>query len=140
IQDSVATPSPGLALAGFLRDRATLTADAIGIGNDQLNIPATFVRANRDDGALVRPFTTTEIPSAPNLAWRLEAQSGFEIRAIVAPAATPLLPDPLGFPSAFAARIDTVAVGTTLDLKSQCREYTFEIRDTTGTAAKSITQ
>jgi len=139
LPESGTTPSPALASAGFLRDRGTLTSAAIGVGSDQLNVAARLDSPIRHEGVPVEAFTLSEIPAGANLAWRLQTQEGFRLEHISRPANDST--DPLGLTTASPGSIQTRAVGPTVDLGVQCRQYDFVVKDSRDTrVARSSTQ
>jgi hypothetical protein len=135
VVDNVFSQSPGLPTAGFLRNRNAIRSLAVGFGADQIAVPADLgasagiAPSRRDNGSPVRAFTVAEAPAGADMVWQLQAGSGLQIRATHRQVADPAVPDPLGFPTAFAATISTAVIPPALDMQSQCREYAFEVQN-----------
>jgi murein DD-endopeptidase MepM/ murein hydrolase activator NlpD len=132
VVDDVTNQSRGLPGAGFLRDRAGIQSIALGLGADELAVPANFgVTPPRDNGGPVTGFTVVETPAGANMVWQLNGEAGLQLRVRHTGVADPTVPDPLGFPTPFAASVSTAAIAPALDLRSQCREYVIELQNNT---------
>lgn len=119
--------SNGLALAGFLRDRAALSAPAIGVGADQLRAPANLDAPRRADGVPITAMSLREEAAGANFIWHLDASSGLQLQATAVPG------DPLGFAAAGpAATLSSPPLGATWDLGGPCQDYVFEALDAAG--------
>ena len=130
VTDNAASQSRGLPGAGFLRARGNILSRAIGLGADALAVPANFgVTPPRDNGILVNGFSVTETVAGANKVWQLNGAAGLQLRVRHTDVADPAVPDPLGFPTPFAATVSTAAIAPALDLRSQCREYVIEMQN-----------
>ncbi len=130
-----------LAQAGFV-DPAGLTAHAVGFGSDALSVPAALDgpdAAKHRDGVAVNGFSIAGTGSGGSQPpWSLTAVPDHTIQVTTAAASTAGA-DPLGFPTTPWAAF--TLPGGVVDLKAQCRQYTFDLKDASGnTAAQGVMQ
>ncbi len=117
--------SSGLALSGFLKDRALYSSkaagrldDHVGFASDKLGNP------DRDNGKLLRVVTSTITDVSGKKKWTLEAPSGFDMKVDVSPTA-----DPLGFanPGGDLRRMVSAELNLPLSVDFKAINYVFSI-------------
>ncbi|MBV7339911.1 M23 family metallopeptidase [Chloroflexi bacterium TSY] len=118
----------GLALAGFLEDRATYTTTAVSAATvDHLAVPELLTAPQRDNGLPVNAFTVHETASGELITWELAVQAGFTVAFTTIPG-----DDPLNITGGGTNRLTTAAIPTELTLTHQCYRYDFEIMNSSG--------
>jgi hypothetical protein len=130
----------GLALAGFLRDRAAYTVKAAGRLSDLSSADGISITScYADQGTLQNSLASSMATLAGDVKqWTLDVQSGFDLSITASPVA-----DPLGFANSNPQQLKTSAT-LTLPFKLECNaiDYVFSIKQcgTTTEAAVSRMQ